>query len=154
MEWWVKIQYFCTTSLQKPKIGKQKVICKTYQVFIFQAAQKVTIPRQLSEYCSHCSEVWALRGIIKAGEKQHDGMVDVCNVTLKDRKSADKLRDSLGLVSIRNCVEKGRLKWYACPERMDNEIWGKKCREIVVGHWRNGRPQKTWNEGEYTMQMN
>ena len=30
----------------------------------------------------------------------------VCNVTMKDRKSSDELRDRLGLVSIRNCIQR------------------------------------------------
>ena len=54
----------------------------------------------------------------------------LCNVTLKDKMSFDKFRDCLGLVSIRNCIQRSRVRWFG----------HKKCREIVVeGH----RPQKT-----------
>ena len=32
----------------------------------------------------------------------------MCNVTLRDRKSSDELKDRLGLVSVRNCIQRGR----------------------------------------------
>ena len=34
------------------------------------------------------------------------------NETLMDRKSSDKLRDYLGLVNIRNCIQRARLRWF------------------------------------------
>ena len=48
-------------------------------------------------------------------------------MTLKERKSSDKLIDRLGLVSIRNRIQNGRH-----IERMEKESWVKKCQEIVV----------------------
>ena len=30
------------------------------------------------------------------------------NVILKDRKSSDELTDCMGLVSVRNCIQRGR----------------------------------------------
>ena len=56
----------------------------------------------------------------------------MCNVTLKDRKSSDELRDRLGLVSIRNFIQRGRLRWFGHVERLGNDNWVMKCREIIV----------------------
>ena len=71
----------------------------------------------------------------------------MCNVTLKDRKSSAELRDRLGLASIRDCVQRRSLRWFGHVERMDDENWVKKSREIVVvGQRRRGRPRKTWEE--------
>ena len=41
----------------------------------------------------------------------------VCNMTLKDRNSFDKLRDCLWLVSIRTCIQRGRLRWFGNGQR-------------------------------------
>ena len=57
-------------------------------------------------------------------------------MTLKDRKSSDKLRDPLG-VGVRNFIQRGRLRWFGHVERMDN--WVKKCREEVVVHGHRGQ---------------
>ena len=35
----------------------------------------------------------------------------MCNVTLKDGKSSDEVRDHLGLVSI-NWIQRSRLRWF------------------------------------------
>ena len=71
----------------------------------------------------------------------------MCNVTLKDRKSSEELRDRLGLVAIRDCVQRGRLRWFGHVERMNDDNWVKKSREIAVeGRRGRGRPCKTWKE--------
>ena len=61
----------------------------------------------------------------------------MCNGTLKDRKSSDDFRDLLGLVSIRNCIQRGRLRWFGHVERMGTDSLVKMCRETAVeGHRR------------------
>ena len=51
-------------------------------------------------------------------------------MTLGDRESSEVLRDSLGLLSIRNC--RGRLRSFGHVGKMDKNSWIKKCVEIVV----------------------
>ena len=71
----------------------------------------------------------------------------MCNVILKDRKYSAELRDCMGWVSIRNCIQRGRLRRFEHLERIDNDSWAKKCKQIVVeGHGVSGRPQMTWVE--------
>ena len=50
------------------------------------------------------------------------------------------------LISIRNCIQRGRLRWFGHVERMDRDSWVKKCREIVVGLRGRGRSRKNWDE--------
>ena len=52
----------------------------------------------------------------------------------------------MGLLSIRNCIQRDRLRWFEHVERMDKDSWVKKCREMVEGHRGIGRPLKTWDE--------
>ena len=95
------------------------------------------------------SETWPLKEDDLARLEQNDmRMVHcMCNVTLKDRKSSEELRDHLGLVAIRDCVQRGRLRWFGHVERMNNDNWLKKLREIAVEGCRGrGRPCKTWKE--------
>ena len=49
----------------------------------------------------------------------------MCNVTLKDRKPSE-LRECLGLDSIRNCIRRGRLRWFGHVERCRDHVV-KKC---------------------------
>ena len=52
-----------------------------------------------------------------------------------DRKSSGELRDHLGLVNIRNCIQRRRLRWIGNVERMANGSWVRQCKEFVVeGH--------------------
>ena len=95
----------------------------------------------------YCSETSAVKEDDLTKMERNDMMMVrwMCNMTLKDKYS-DKLRDLLGLVSIRNCIQSGR-RWFGHVERMDKDSWVKKSREIVVeGHWGRGRPRKTWDE--------
>ena len=95
------------------------------------------------------SETWAVKEEDLARLERNDMRMIrwMCNVTLKDRKSSDELRDRLGLTKICDCVQRRRLRWFGHVERMDDGNWVKKSREInVAGHRRRGRPRKTWNE--------
>mgnify|MGYP001793693180 CR=1 FL=1 len=44
----------------------------------------------------------------------------MCNVTLKDRKPSE-LREHLGLDSIRNCIRRGRLRWFDHVKRCTDD---------------------------------
>ena len=71
----------------------------------------------------------------------------ICRVRLRDRLSSDEFRGRLGLDSIRNAVQKRRLRWFGHVERMNADNWVKKCREFnVPGPRGRGRPRKTWDE--------
>ena len=60
----------------------------------------------------------------------------------KDGMSFVKLRDCLGLLIIRSCIQSGRH-----AQIMDKDSWVKKCREIVVkAHRGRGRPRKIWDK--------
>ena len=54
------------------------------------------------------------------------------NASLKDRKPSSELKEHLGLDSIRNCIRRGRLRWFGNVERWGNDSFVKKCREVVV----------------------
>ena len=69
----------------------------------------------------------------------------MCNATLKDRKHSQEQRERLGLNSIRNCIRKGRLRWFGRVQRCSDDSLVKKCRDTVVeGQQTKGRPQKMW----------
>ena len=54
----------------------------------------------------------------------------LCNVTMEDRNSSNKLILP-GLVSIRNCIQRSRnVVWTV--ERMNKCCWVKKCKEILI----------------------
>ena len=68
-------------------------------------------------------------------------------VRLRDRLSSDELRGHLGLDSIRNAVQKRRLRWFGHVERMIADNWVKKCREFnVTGPRGRGKSRKIWDE--------
>ena len=94
-------------------------------------------------------ETWAVREEDLSKLERNDMMMIrwMCNVTLKERISSDELRTRLGLVSIRECIRRQRLRWFGHVERMDDGCCVKKCRDIIVeGHISRGRPRKTWDQ--------
>ena len=80
------------------------------------------------------SETWATRvedmnRLLKAERMMVRSM---CGVSLKDGKSSAELLSRLGIVSVVEIVEKGRLRWYGHVERKDAEDWVSKCRGLEV----------------------
>ena len=71
----------------------------------------------------------------------------MCNVSLRDRKSSEELRNRLGIAIITDVMRQTRLRWFGHVERMDIENPVSNCRFIEVGGQRGrGRPCKTWTQ--------
>jgi len=71
----------------------------------------------------------------------------MCNVTLKDRKSSEELRERLGVKCVSDVVRCERLRWFGHAERKSSEDCASACRSLKVdGVKGRGRPRKTWNE--------
>ena len=71
----------------------------------------------------------------------------MCNVSLRDRKSSEELRQRLHIPDIADVIRQRRLRWFGHIERMavDNPV--RQCQHIVVeGKRPKGRPRKTWQE--------
>ena len=56
----------------------------------------------------------------------------LCNVTLKCRKPSSELWQRFGLDIIRNCIRRGRFRWFVHVERCSDDSMVKKCRDIIV----------------------
>ena len=71
----------------------------------------------------------------------------MCNVSLRDRKSSEELRNRLHIPDITDLLQQKRLRWYGHVERMDKENPVRQVRLINVnGTRRKGRPRKTWQQ--------
>ena len=93
----------------------------------------------------HGSETWPLKveGIrISRADKM---MIRwMCNVSLKDGKSLDELRDRPGIPDIAEVLRKNRLRWFGHVMRMDARNPASACRHVVVeGKRKQGRLRKT-----------
>src|SRR6267154_423462 len=68
-------------------------------------------------------------------------------VTMKDRRSCEKLRQEFNIESVDSIVSRGRLRWYGHVERKTAVDWVSKCRNLEVeGVTRKARGRKTWLE--------
>ena len=97
----------------------------------------------------YASETWALReeDLVRLERNDMRMIRWMCGVSLRDRKSSEELRQRLGVESIRECVRKGRLRWFGHIERREDSNWIKRCRDLVVdGPAGRGRPRKTWTQ--------
>ena len=56
----------------------------------------------------------------------------MCNSTLKDKKPSSKLRERLGLDSIKNYIKRGGLRWLGHVERCSDDGMVKKCRDNFI----------------------
>ena len=71
----------------------------------------------------------------------------MCGISLKDRRTNEKLRSLVGVEPITTFIRGGRLRWYGHVMRKGDENWVKKCMEYrVEGRRPVGRPRKTWLE--------
>ena len=80
------------------------------------------------------SEAWALKvSDTQQLERTERMMVRwMCGVSLKDRKSSQKLLDRLGIVGVAESVVRSRLRWFGHVERKSDDDWVSKCREMSV----------------------
>ena len=71
----------------------------------------------------------------------------MCVISLKDRRTNEKLRRLVGVEPVTTFIRGGRLRWYGPVMRNGDEDWMKKCMEYrVEGRRPVGRPRKTWLE--------
>ena len=71
----------------------------------------------------------------------------MCNVSLKDGRSSDELRDRLGILDITGVLYKNKLRWFGPVMRMDAGNPASARRHVVVQDKREqGRPRKTWSQ--------
>ena len=99
------------------------------------------------------SETWAARAEeMQRLERTEKMMVRwMCGVSLKNQRersiSTENLRDRLGIDSVTDVVQRGRLRWFGHVERKSKDDWVSACRELEVdGRLGKGRPRKTWME--------
>jgi hypothetical protein len=92
------------------------------------------------------SETWPVK--IEDTQKLERMMVrHMCGVTLKDRKSAQVLRERLGIDSVTDIIRTGRLRWFGHVERKEDNDWVKACQRLeITGKRGKGRGKKTWRE--------
>ena len=65
----------------------------------------------------------------------------MCRVSMKDRKTSEKLRNLVSLQPSTTVIRSGRLRWYGHVTRKNYEDWVKKCMEIrSEGRIPLGRP--------------
>ncbi|XP_057314216.1 uncharacterized protein LOC130655471 [Hydractinia symbiolongicarpus] len=95
------------------------------------------------------SETWAVKQEdLDRLERNDMRMVRwMCKASLRDRKSSDELRSRLSLCRIKDVIQIRRLNWLGHLERMEEDNWVRKCRDLIVpGAKPRGRPRKTWQE--------
>ena len=67
----------------------------------------------------------------------------MCNVSSKDGRSSDELKDGLGISDIIEVLRKNTLRWFKHVMRMDAGKPASACRHVVVeGKREQGRPKK------------
>ncbi|XP_057294790.1 uncharacterized protein LOC130623337 [Hydractinia symbiolongicarpus] len=78
------------------------------------------------------SETWAVKQEnLDRLERNDMRMVRwMCNASLRDRKSSDELRSSL--CRIKDVIQIRRLNWLGHLERMKEDNWVRKCRDLIV----------------------
>ena len=69
----------------------------------------------------------------------------MCDVSMKDRRTSEKLRKLVGVEPITTVIKSGRVRWYGHVMRKSDEDWVKKCMEYgVEGRRPIGGPTRTW----------
>lgn len=106
-----------------------------------------TILRPLLIYSS---EAWVLttktKSQIQAAEMKTLRLIK--GVTKFDRLRSENIRRELGVDSILDIIERGRLRWYGHVKRMDRSRVAKKYLDLrPEGRRPVGRPRKRWMEG-------
>ena len=95
------------------------------------------------------SETWAMRvEDQRRMERAEMRMLRwMCGVSLAEGRTNEDVRRLVGVEPIEEVMRRGRLRWYGHVERMGDEDWVKRCRDMeVAGKRARGRPRKTWME--------
>ena len=95
------------------------------------------------------SETWPLKedDISRIARTDMQMIRWMCNVSLRERKSSEELRDRLGIPNIVDVLRRNRLRWFGHVERMNEHNPVKRSRTVVVeGNRTRGRPCKTWGQ--------
>ena len=77
----------------------------------------------VSSVMTYGSETWALKeeDIRRISRTDMQMVRWMCHVTLRDRKSSEELRDTLGITNLVDMLRHKRLRWCGHVERMDEE---------------------------------
>ena len=91
------------------------------------------------------SETWPLKveDITRISKVDKVMIRWMCNVSLKDDRSSDELRDKLGIPDITEVLCKNRLRWFGHVMRMDAGDPARACKHVEVeGKQKQGGPKK------------
>src|SRR6184192_3077346 len=77
------------------------------------------------------SKTWAMKMVnMQRLLRTENNMVRwMSGVTLKDRRTCEKLRPGLGIENVDRVVSPGRLIWYGHVERKNADDWVSKCNQ-------------------------
>src|SRR6267154_1547090 len=80
------------------------------------------------------SETWVMKvDDMQRLRRTENNMVRLMyGVTMKDRRTCEKLRQGLGIESVDSVVCRGRLRWFGHVERKTAVDWVYKCRNLEV----------------------
>jgi hypothetical protein len=95
------------------------------------------------------SETWPVKAVHEAKlDRTEMRMIRwMCGVSLSEKVPSVKLRERMGVESIKEVIRRNRLRWFGHVERKDDEDWVKRCISFEVeGTKPRGRPRKTWME--------
>lgn len=71
----------------------------------------------------------------------------MCGVKIDERRRNDEIRSMMGVVSVEDCLERERLRWFGHVMRRSEESeLTKAMRSDIQGDKKRGRPKKTWLE--------
>jgi hypothetical protein len=98
--------------------------------------------------CARCvmtldGETWPMRVEEKHRLERAEKMMIrwMCGVTLRNGKTSEEIRNSLGIVSVSDLVRQGRLRRFGHVERKDADGWMSACGNMAVSGKR-GRGRK------------
>ena len=71
----------------------------------------------------------------------------MCNVSLKDGRSSDELRDRLEIPDITEGLRRNKLRWFGHVTKMDVGKPASACRRVEVeGKREQDKPRKKWSQ--------
>ena len=130
---------------------------KSFRVLLLVLASRVISFRIKGRLYAACvrsimvysSEIWPLEvdDITRSFKADMMTFRWMCNVSLRDGRSSDELRDRLGIPDITEVLCRNRLRWFGHVTRMDADNPASACRHVEVeGKRKQGIPRKTWSQ--------